>query len=90
MRILRQSEVGATRLVPLSLLLTLTEITMTTGSAIILMEQFVQSTIPTFLLVRNKALIPPLMSVNKLQEFYSFKRGQNASILVISHSPRYV
>ena len=41
MRILRQSEVGVIRMVTLSLLLILTEITMTTGSVTMEMELFV-------------------------------------------------
>ena len=44
MRILQQWEIGAIRMVILSLLVTLTEITMTTGSVTIEMEVSVQST----------------------------------------------
>ena len=46
MRILRQLEAGAVDKVPLSLLVILTEITMTTGSVTIEMEVFVQNIMP--------------------------------------------
>ena len=52
MRILRQSEVGAMRLMTRSLLVTLMEIIMTTGSVTTVMEVFVSSTILLSLKVR--------------------------------------
>ena len=57
MRILRQSEVGAIRMVILSLLPIPMEITMTTGSVTIVMELFVSDTTLSFLEVLPKSLI---------------------------------